>query len=104
VLRVNAIHEHGKSIHVDGKFTRAIAKAVEAEPEDLSSWLALERIEPPQRDYDRRADRDLEAGGEPRCGREPDRAPDANVERGRALRGPAEPHSVVGPHPSPRTT
>jgi uncharacterized protein len=36
VLRVNAIHE-------DVKFTRAITKAVQAELDDLSSWLGLER-------------------------------------------------------------
>jgi uncharacterized protein len=36
VLRVNAIHE-------DVKFTRAIAKAVDAELDDLAAWLALER-------------------------------------------------------------
>jgi uncharacterized protein YcaQ len=35
VLRVNAIHE-------DVKFTRPIAKAVQAELEDLASWLGLE--------------------------------------------------------------
>jgi uncharacterized protein YcaQ len=34
-LRVNAIHE-------DVRFTRAIAKAVQAELEDLASWLGLE--------------------------------------------------------------
>ena len=34
VLRVNAIHE-------DVKFTRAIAKAVQTELEDLASWLGL---------------------------------------------------------------
>jgi uncharacterized protein len=41
VLRVNAIHE-------DVRFTRAIAKAVQAELEDLSSWLGLQAVEPPQ--------------------------------------------------------
>jgi uncharacterized protein len=35
VLRVNAIHE-------DVKFTRAIAKAVRAEIDDLAGWLGLE--------------------------------------------------------------
>ena len=35
VLRVNAIHE-------DVKFTRAIAKAVQAELDDLAEWLGLE--------------------------------------------------------------
>jgi uncharacterized protein YcaQ len=35
VLRVNAIHE-------DVKFTRAIAKAVQAELDDLAAWLGLE--------------------------------------------------------------
>ena len=35
VLRVNAIHE-------DVKFTRGIAKAVQAELDDLASWLGLE--------------------------------------------------------------
>jgi uncharacterized protein len=35
VLRVNAIHE-------DAKFTRAMAKGVRAELEDLASWLGLE--------------------------------------------------------------
>jgi uncharacterized protein YcaQ len=34
VLRVHAIHE-------DVKFTRAMAKAVQAELEDLASWLGL---------------------------------------------------------------
>ena len=38
VLRVNAIHE-------DVKFTRAIAKAVQAELEDLAAWLDLDTIE-----------------------------------------------------------
>jgi uncharacterized protein YcaQ len=38
VLRVNAIHE-------DVKFTRAIAKAVQAEVDDLASWLGLGTIE-----------------------------------------------------------
>ena len=41
VLRVNAIHE-------DVRFTRSIAKAVQAELEDLSSWLGLQAVEPPQ--------------------------------------------------------
>jgi uncharacterized protein len=40
VLRVNAIHE-------DVKFTRAIAKAVQAELEDLASWLDLRLDESP---------------------------------------------------------
>jgi uncharacterized protein YcaQ len=40
VLRVNAIHE-------DVKFTRAIAKDVQAELEDLASWLELDAIESP---------------------------------------------------------
>jgi uncharacterized protein YcaQ len=35
VLRVNAVHE-------DVKFTRAMTKAVQAELEDLASWLGLE--------------------------------------------------------------
>jgi uncharacterized protein YcaQ len=39
VLRVNAIHE-------DVKFTRAIAKAVRAELEDLASWLGLSDVSP----------------------------------------------------------
>jgi uncharacterized protein YcaQ len=38
VLRVNAIHE-------DVKFTRTITKAVQAELEDLASWLGLSAIE-----------------------------------------------------------
>ena len=38
VLRVNAIHE-------DVKFTRAITKGVQAELEDLASWLELDAIE-----------------------------------------------------------
>jgi uncharacterized protein YcaQ len=38
VLRVNAIHE-------DVKFTRAIAKDVRAELDDLASWLGLEAVE-----------------------------------------------------------
>jgi uncharacterized protein len=37
VLRVNAIHE-------DVKFTRAMTKAVQAELEDLASWLALSAV------------------------------------------------------------
>jgi hypothetical protein len=36
VLRVNAIHE-------DVKFTRAIANGVQAELDDLATWLGLER-------------------------------------------------------------
>ena len=40
VLRVNAIHE-------DVKFTRAMTKAVQAELEDLGSWLALAEVESP---------------------------------------------------------
>ena len=39
VLRVHAIHE-------DVKFTRTMAKAVEAELEDLASWLGLGAVEP----------------------------------------------------------
>jgi uncharacterized protein len=38
VLRVNAIHE-------DVKFTRAIANAVQAEVDDLASWLGLRAVE-----------------------------------------------------------
>jgi uncharacterized protein YcaQ len=38
VLRVNAIHE-------DVKFTRVMAKSVNAELEDLAAWLALDTIE-----------------------------------------------------------
>jgi uncharacterized protein YcaQ len=38
VLRVNAIHE-------DVKFTRAMTRAVQAELEDLASWLGLSAIE-----------------------------------------------------------
>ena len=38
VLRVNAIHE-------DVKFTRTMTKAVQAELEDLASWLGLSAIE-----------------------------------------------------------
>ena len=38
VLRVNAIHE-------DVKFTRAIAKGVQAELEDLAAWLDVDTIE-----------------------------------------------------------
>ena len=38
VLRVNAIHE-------DVKFTRAMAKAVQAELTDLASWLELTGVE-----------------------------------------------------------
>jgi uncharacterized protein len=38
VLRVHAIHE-------DVRFTRSIAKAVQAELEDLASWLELDAIE-----------------------------------------------------------
>jgi hypothetical protein len=40
VLRVNAIHE-------DVKFTRTMSKAVQAELEDLASWLGLGAIEAP---------------------------------------------------------
>jgi len=39
VLRVHAIHE-------DVKFTRTMSKAVQAELEDLSSWLGLGAVEP----------------------------------------------------------
>ena len=39
VLRVNAIHE-------DVKFTRAVGKAVQAELEDLASWLGLSAVAP----------------------------------------------------------
>jgi uncharacterized protein YcaQ len=38
VLRVNAIHE-------DVKFTRGMTKGIQAELEDLASWLELEAIE-----------------------------------------------------------
>jgi uncharacterized protein len=38
VLRVNAIHE-------DVKFTRAITKGVQAELEDLASWLRLGAVQ-----------------------------------------------------------
>src|SRR4029453_17596259 len=37
VLRVNAIHE-------DVKFTRTIAKAVDAEVEELASWIGLDAV------------------------------------------------------------
>jgi uncharacterized protein YcaQ len=37
VLRVHAIHE-------DVRFTRATAKAVEAELDDLAAWLALDEV------------------------------------------------------------
>jgi hypothetical protein len=40
VLRVHAIHE-------DVRFTRAVARAVQAELEDLASWLGLGAIEAP---------------------------------------------------------
>jgi len=39
VLRVNAIHE-------DVKFARTITRAVQAELEDLASWLGLGAVEP----------------------------------------------------------
>jgi uncharacterized protein len=39
VLRVHAIHE-------DVRFTRTMAKAVQAELEDLASWLRLAAIKP----------------------------------------------------------
>ena len=39
VLRVHAIHE-------DVKFTRAMTKSVQAELDDLASWLALDAVEP----------------------------------------------------------
>jgi uncharacterized protein len=39
VLRVNAIHE-------DVRFTRTMSKAVQAELEDLASWLGLGAVEP----------------------------------------------------------
>jgi uncharacterized protein YcaQ len=42
-LRVRAIHE-------DVKFTRTITKAVQAELEDLASWLGLGAVEPEQRE------------------------------------------------------
>jgi len=38
-LRVNAIHE-------DVKFARTITRAVQAELEDLASWLGLGAVEP----------------------------------------------------------
>jgi hypothetical protein len=38
VLRVDAIHE-------DVKFTRTITKAVQAELDDLASWLGLDAVE-----------------------------------------------------------
>jgi uncharacterized protein YcaQ len=38
VLRINAIHE-------DVKFTRAMTKAVQAELDDLASWIGLETVE-----------------------------------------------------------
>src|SRR5205823_5605136 len=38
VLRVHAVHE-------DVKFTRAVAKAVQAELDDLASWLELDAVE-----------------------------------------------------------
>ena len=38
VLRVHAIHE-------DVKFTRAMAKAVQVELDDLASWLGLSRLD-----------------------------------------------------------
>ena len=41
VLRVNAIHE-------DVKFTRAMTKGVQAELEDLASWLGLDAIDSPR--------------------------------------------------------
>jgi uncharacterized protein YcaQ len=37
VLRVNAIHE-------DVKFTRSMARAVQAEIDDLASWLGLDAV------------------------------------------------------------
>ena len=40
VLRVHAIHE-------DVTFTRAMAKAVRAELDDLASWLGLDAVEQP---------------------------------------------------------
>jgi uncharacterized protein len=40
VLRVNAIHE-------DVRFTRAMTRAVQAELEDLGSWLGLAEVESP---------------------------------------------------------
>ena len=39
VLRVHAIHE-------DVKFTRTMTKSVQAELDDLASWLALDAVEP----------------------------------------------------------
>jgi uncharacterized protein YcaQ len=38
VLLANAVHE-------DVRFTRAITKAVQAELEDLASWLGLDHVE-----------------------------------------------------------
>ena len=40
VLRVNAIHQ-------DVKFTRALTKAVQAELDDLASWLGLDAVQHP---------------------------------------------------------
>jgi uncharacterized protein YcaQ len=39
VLRVNTIHE-------DVKFTRTMTKAVQAELEDVASWLGLDAVTP----------------------------------------------------------
>ncbi len=47
VLRVNAIHE-------DVPFTRAIARAVEAELEGLAGWLGLNGVDLPARAIGRR--------------------------------------------------
>ena len=38
MLRINAIHE-------DVKFTGALTKSIDAELEDLATWLALDTIE-----------------------------------------------------------
>jgi len=35
-----------QAIHEDVKFTRTMTRAVQAELEDLASWLGLEAIEP----------------------------------------------------------
>ena len=39
MLRVNAIHD-------DVRFTRTIRQGVQAELEDLASWLGLDAVEP----------------------------------------------------------
>ncbi len=51
VLRVHAMHE-------DVSFTRTMTEAVQAELDDLASWLGLRAVEPASRDRGERGRRD----------------------------------------------